>query len=50
LGRVTLETPEEFVAWKAAADAAEAQRIAEKAAKEAARKGRAPRPATPPQD
>jgi len=40
LGRATLETPDEFLGWVAVAQAAEAQRAAEKAAKEAARKGR----------
>ncbi|HEY1090746.1 MAG TPA: ribosome biogenesis GTPase YlqF [Burkholderiaceae bacterium] len=30
LGRITLETPEEFAAWRAAADAAEAERLAKK--------------------
>ena len=47
LGRATLETPDEFVAWKTAAEAAEAQRALEKAAKEAARKGRTTNSAPP---
>ncbi|MDA8455352.1 ribosome biogenesis GTPase YlqF [Acidovorax sp. GBBC 3334] len=40
LGRITLETPPEFEAWKAAADVQEAERAAKKAEREARRKGR----------
>lgn len=38
LGRITLETPEQFAAWAAAARLADAQRAAEKKARDAARK------------
>jgi ribosome biogenesis GTPase A len=39
LGRITLETPEQFVAWRDAADAAEAERQKAKALKAARGKG-----------
>ncbi len=39
LGRITLESPEAYVAWLAAAEAEEARKAAEKAAKAAARHG-----------
>ncbi|MDW8336402.1 MAG: ribosome biogenesis GTPase YlqF [Tepidimonas sp.] len=42
LGRVTLETPQAFEAWMAAAHAAEAQRQAERAAARASRRRDAP--------
>ncbi|WCM94976.1 ribosome biogenesis GTPase YlqF [Acidovorax sp. NCPPB 2350] len=48
LGRVTLETPAEFEAWKAAGDVQEAARAAKKAEREAQRKGRTRK--TPPGD
>ncbi len=39
LGRVTLETPPEFEAWRAAAEVQEAARAAKKAERESRRKG-----------
>ncbi|WP_077033680.1 ribosome biogenesis GTPase YlqF [Pelomonas sp. KK5] len=40
LGRMTLETPEEFLGWVAAGKQAEAERIERKAAQKAARRGK----------
>ncbi len=40
LGRITLETPQEFAQWLAAGQQLDAQRLAQKEAKAAARKGR----------
>lgn len=45
LGRITLETPEQFSAWQAAAEAAEAERQARKLARQNKRKGMASEPA-----
>ncbi|MBH9551362.1 ribosome biogenesis GTPase YlqF [Inhella gelatinilytica] len=39
LGRITLETPEAFRAWEAAAAVAEVERVARQAARKAARRG-----------
>ncbi len=46
LGRLTLETPEEFAAWEAQAQLRDAERQARKDAIAAQRKQRAPRPRT----
>ncbi|QPF72478.1 ribosome biogenesis GTPase YlqF [Roseateles sp. DAIF2] len=40
LGRITIETPEEFAAWTASGEAAEIQRLEEQKARKAARKAR----------
>ena len=39
LGRITLETPDEFEAWRAASEVLEAERAAKKAEREARKKG-----------
>ncbi|MFY9476408.1 MAG: ribosome biogenesis GTPase YlqF [Aquabacterium sp.] len=49
LGRITLETPEEFTTWLAAAQAIEAERQAKKLARQKKRKGGANAAATEPQ-
>ena len=46
LGRITLETPEEFADWTAQAQAAEAVRLARREA----RKNKPAKPAGPPRD
>jgi len=52
MGRITLETPEEFAAWLAAGEQAEAERRAEKEARTKRKKGqpRAERDQVPPAD
>ena len=44
LGRITLETPEEFARWSVEAVEKEAQREAERKARKLARSGKKPKP------